>query len=89
MQFSPVKVNDRQSMLTVSANDMSVGFDKTTGALVSLKKGGNEMIQEGLRPNFWRPVTDNDMGNGMNEWLRPWREAGRNANSFHGTEVSG
>lgn len=79
LQFSEVKVNDGESMLTLSAKDMSAGFDKTTGALVSLKKGGNEMVKEGLRPNFWRPVTDNDMGNDMNKTLRPWREAGRNA----------
>ena len=38
-----------------------------------------EMIKEALRPNFWRPVTDNDMGNDMNKTLRPWREAGRGA----------
>ena len=37
------------------------------------------MIKEALRPNFWRPVTDNDMGNDMNKTLRPWREAGRGA----------
>ena len=79
LQFSEVKVNDGESMLTLSAKDMSAGFDKTTGALVSLKKGGNELVKEGLRPNFWRPVTDNDMGNDMNKTLRPWREAGRNA----------
>ena len=48
MQFSPVKVNDSQSMLTVSANDMSAGFDKTTGALVSLRKDGNEMTSGDL-----------------------------------------
>jgi len=41
------------------------------------------MIKEALRPNFWRPVTDNDMGNDMNKTLRPWREAGRGANSPH------
>ena len=29
------------------------------------------MIKEALRPNFWRPVTDNDMGNDMNKTLRP------------------
>ena len=38
-----------------------------------------ELIKEALRPNFWRPVTDNDMGNGMNKTLRPWRDAGRQA----------
>ena len=49
------------------------------GALTSYKEGSTELIKEALRPNFWRPVTDNDMGNGMNKTLRPWRDAGRQA----------
>lgn len=28
-----------------------------------------------LRPNFWRPPTDNDLGNGMHQWAAVWRTA--------------
>lgn len=74
-----VSMDDTRSMLVLGAPDMTVGFDKATGALVSIKENGLELVKEGLRPNFWRPVTDNDMGNGMNVTLRTWRDAGRNA----------
>ena len=66
-------------MLTLRAGNWQVGFDKTTGALCSWQEGGKEWIEEPLRPNFWRPVTDNDMGNGMHRMLRAWREAGAKA----------
>ena len=78
-QSSPVIADDAASLLTLTAGNLSVGFDKETGALISYKEGSTELIKEALRPNFWRPVTDNDMGNGMNKTLRPWRDAGRQA----------
>lgn len=27
-----------------------------------------------VQPNFWRPPTDNDLGNGMHKWAAIWRE---------------
>ena len=72
-----VTASDSEALLVLTAGNVSVGFDKATGALCSFKEGKEEMIKEALRPNFWRPVTDNDMGNDMNKTLRPWREAGR------------
>lgn len=78
-QSAPVTVKDAASTLVLSIGRCSVGFDKATGALMSYKQADTEFIKEPLRANFWRPVTDNDMGNGMNRTLRVWREAGRNA----------
>lgn len=79
--YSPVKVvvEDMDDMLRLNAGDLGIGFDKKTGSLSSFTIHGKEIIKNGLRPNFWRPVTDNDMGNGMNITLRPWRDAGRKA----------
>ena len=74
-----VTASDSEALLVLTAGNVSVGFDKATGALCSFKEGKEEMIKEALRPNFWRPVTDNDMGSDMNKTLRPWREAGRGA----------
>lgn len=79
LQSAQITVDDAASMLTLTTGELSVGFDKVTGALSSYKEAGVELVKEALRPNFWRPVTDNDMGNNMNITLRPWREAGRQA----------
>lgn len=79
IQKGEVEVDNGTDLLTLSIGDLSVGFDKQSGALSSYKEGSLEFIKEPLSPNFWRPVTDNDMGNKMNVSLRPWREAGRKA----------
>jgi len=28
-----------------------------------------------ILPNFWRPPTDNDLGNGMQDWAKIWKES--------------
>ncbi len=52
-----------------------VAFDKTTGFLSSYTVNGEEMLGNGgtLKPNFWRAVTDNDMGAGLQKRLAVWR----------------
>jgi beta-galactosidase len=32
------------------------------------------------QPNFWRPPTDNDLGNGMHKWAAVWKDALEDAN---------
>lgn len=77
LRSTRILVDTTTSLLVLAAGDLSVGFDKKMGTLTSYKENNVELIKEALRPNFWRPVTDNDMGNGMNESLRVWRDAGR------------
>ena len=57
-------------------NGISISFDKQNGALYSYKVNGIEILKNSITPNFWRPVTDNDMGAGLQKRLRPWRHAG-------------
>ncbi|MDO5035427.1 MAG: glycoside hydrolase family 2 TIM barrel-domain containing protein [Porphyromonas sp.] len=51
-----------------------VGFDRTNGSLTSLQHKGRELLLQGLRPNFWRPLTDNDVANGTPERCQTWKE---------------
>lgn len=74
-----VVLEDSHECLVLNTEVASVAFDKQTGALCSYRIGSKELIKEAIRPNFWRPVTDNDMGADLNETLRPWRTAGNDA----------
>jgi beta-galactosidase len=67
------------SVTTLSGNDFSVGFNNTTGLLVSMMFKGKEMVLEPLRPDFWRAPTDNDFGNHMPERMKVWKDAWNNA----------
>lgn len=75
----PVGMRQEGSVLRLTAGTFSVGIDTLTGALCSFRADGKERIQEALRPNFWRPSTDNDLGSDLARRCDPWRHAGRDA----------
>jgi beta-galactosidase len=58
----PVKIfEDSESSLTLGTKDFKVTFDKTSGYLTKYQYQGKEMLNGQLKPNFWRPLTDNDI----------------------------
>jgi len=61
--------------LLVKGNDFEIIFDTLSGIIKSYKFEGKEMLLRGLQPNFWRPPTDNDLGNGMPERCDVWKDA--------------
>ena len=61
----------------VDGDDFSVTFSRARGDIVSLTRGGTELVRTGPVPHFWRAPTDNDFGNDMPARLGIWRHAGR------------
>lgn len=72
---SKLKVEQSETSCTLSGKDFTASFDLQKGMLTSYKKKGEEMIQQGPTPAFWRAPTDNDIGAGFNRNLRMWRNA--------------
>nr|MCR5130260.1 DUF4981 domain-containing protein [Prevotella sp.] len=74
---SKIKLENKKKSdeIVVSNANFTVRFDKLTGLLKEYKVLGNDLLGEGgtLRPNFWRAVTDNDMGAGLHRSMRAWR----------------
>ncbi len=64
--------------------DTQVKFDEKTGFLTEIVQNGDTLLGEGgsLLPNFWRAVTDNDMGAQLHRKFRVWREPQMNLTSF-------
>lgn len=50
-------------------------FAGATGTLVSLLAGDRELLAQAPVPNFWRPLTDNDLGWSANTKLAVWKVA--------------
>ncbi|MEG1511139.1 MAG: glycoside hydrolase family 2 TIM barrel-domain containing protein [Bacteroidales bacterium] len=50
-------------------------FSPKIGEITSYKIDGKEILLEGLKPNFWRPVTENDLANGTLERCGIWKTA--------------
>ncbi|HEV7379839.1 MAG TPA: beta-galactosidase domain 4-containing protein, partial [Dyadobacter sp.] len=64
------------SRLMITGQFFSVTFDKREGGIVSFKNKKDEMLEKGMRPDFWRVPTDNDEGGGEKSFASVWRQAG-------------
>ncbi|WBX74067.1 DUF4981 domain-containing protein [Tenacibaculum pacificus] len=53
----------------------SFKIDKNTGEIISWSSNDKEVTNTPIKLNFWRPPTDNDLGNGMNKWAKIWQDA--------------
>lgn len=69
-------ISETPEAVTLRGGNSSIVFSKTSGEMTSYAVGGNEYLKEGLRPNFWRPLIDNDVPNKLGERAATWRNAG-------------
>lgn len=62
--------------LDINGEAFSASFDRQSGLLKAYTVGGRSILGEGgtLRPNFWRAVTDNDMGANLQKKYKVWRD---------------
>ena len=74
-----VTVNRSNDAVTLKGNNFQVAFSTQNGEMTELNYHGKNLIKEGLQPNFWRPLTDNDIPNGHLDRCATWRNAGRDA----------
>ena len=74
--FTDSDITETETQVTISKDNWSVGFDPATGALNSFVSNGQEMVKEGLLPNYWRAYTDNDKKEGVDAG---WKTASETA----------
>ena len=72
-----VKLTDKkkEAELTLQAQNFTLAFDRKTGFISRYEVGGKSLLGNGgsLKPNFWRAVTDNDMGAESQKHFADWR----------------
>jgi beta-galactosidase len=69
-------VEDDGENVTVLGASFTAVFSRSEGTLSSFQYEGSELIRTGPLPDFWRPPTDNDIGNRMHEISAVWKTAG-------------
>ena len=76
----------RGKNLSVSWKGGWISFSDVTGTITDYNVNGVTLLggpfESTLRPNFWRAVTDNDMGAGLQQKLKVWRNPVMNLTSF-------
>ena len=70
--------------IAIIADGVNIVFNGTTGLLSKYVVNGSSLLGVGgsLKPNFWRAVTDNDMGAWMQQKLKVWRNPVMNLTSL-------
>lgn len=63
--------------ILITAPDLCIRFATRTGEMSTLIYKGKELLKEGLQPNFWRGLTDNDVANKTSERCGTWKQAGK------------
>ena len=58
--YGVITLDEDEEMITISGTAFEVNISKANGLLVGYKADGNNYLLTPLRPNFWRPLTDND-----------------------------
>lgn len=84
-----IKQNKKaEPQITLTGNNFCVAFDKATGYISEYKVNGKNILGEGgtIKPNFWRAVTDNDMGSGLQREYAAWRTPKLNLKSVNATK---
>lgn len=84
-------VKQNQEELIVEAGDAVLTFHPASGDWSGLTHGGVELLRSSWQPNFWRAMTDNDRGSGLDKRSALWRKAGktRKLKDFEVVETAG
>jgi beta-galactosidase len=65
----------------IQNDQVNLKIDKQSGEIRSWIFEKKQITNHPIKPNFWRPPTDNDLGNGMDNWAKIWQEATYNYTS--------
>lgn len=78
------KDDKKAEELTYSDETMAIAFSKKTGFISRYVVNGKPILAEGgtIKPNFWRAVTDNDMGAELQKEYKAWRNPTLNLRSI-------
>ncbi|MBV1922918.1 MAG: DUF4981 domain-containing protein, partial [Flavobacteriaceae bacterium] len=72
---SELSIISSETIHTIKNDSVELSIDVKTGEITSWTFEGNVITNQPIRPNLWRPPTDNDLGNGMDKWAKVWQNS--------------
>ncbi len=70
--FSKPGKIETADFILIKGSNFSLRIDKSTGLISEYLFGGKPVIQNKVRFNFWRAMTDNDLGWKVNQKMKVW-----------------
>jgi beta-galactosidase len=79
-EIPALKLSESEKSYSVSGENFEMLFDRQNGYLSSVSFLGQAIIEDPMKPNFWRPQTDNDFRGAMTHIGQgAWKKAGPGA----------
>ena len=75
-----IKVSQNKKTLDLFGEGFKISFNKENGRLTEINYGNENIILQGIKPNFWRAPIDNDYGFLMPFKLKVWKQASKKQN---------
>lgn len=72
---SPFEIISTEAFIQLKNEVVDFKIDSKSGEIITWLFEGKEITKQAIRPNFWRPPTDNDLGNDMHTWANIWQDA--------------
>lgn len=76
-----LKLTISEGVFQMKNKKVNFKINSETGEILSWVFEGKSITNKPIQPNFWRPPTDNDLGNGMDKWAKIWQDATYNYTS--------
>ena len=74
-------IESGEDQIAIQNANTTLVLNNSSGEIVQWSYRGELITDQAIRPNFWRPPTDNDLGNGMHQWAAIWKKATEEASS--------
>lgn len=69
-----LEVSKNGAHINISGDKFNIRFNKSNGRMTSLQYNKKEYLIDGLVPNFWRGLTDNDVANKTAIRCKVWKD---------------
>lgn len=76
------KITTEQDKIIIENQLTKLIIDEHSGEIRFWEYKDELILDQAIRPNFWRAPTDNDLGNGMQEWAKIWKQATEESKSI-------
>ncbi|SIQ36146.1 glycoside hydrolase family 2 TIM barrel-domain containing protein [Maribacter ulvicola] len=77
----PLTIINSEDSIQIKNDKVQLIINANSGEIISWAFMGKKITELPIQPNFWRPPTDNDLGNGMDKWAKVWQDATYNYSS--------
>lgn len=80
-----IRLQKTKKKYIITGQNFEITFDRKTMLLSQYQLNGKPLVKEALTPNFWRPPTDNDLGNNLQNRAAIWKNVWQHAELKHST----